>query len=52
MIARVPGEVRLLYRFNADVLSARREDRRITLDVKDWRPIAFTAKERLLTAIW
>ena len=44
MIARVPGEVRLLYRFNADVLSARREDRRITLDVKNWRPIAFTAK--------
>lgn len=39
----MPGPVRLLYRFNGDVLSANREGNRITLDVKNWRPIAFSA---------
>lgn len=39
----MPGPVRLLYRFNGDVLSASREGNRITLDIKDWRPISFNA---------
>ncbi|MBT5413794.1 MAG: SagB/ThcOx family dehydrogenase [Rhodospirillaceae bacterium] len=38
----MPNDARLLYRFNADVLSVKREGDRVTIDVKDWRPIAFT----------
>jgi len=34
--------IELLYRFNADVLSIRREGNRIALDVRDHRPIGFT----------
>lgn len=37
--------VQLLYRFNADVLSASRDGNRITLDVKAWKPLAFTASK-------
>jgi SagB-type dehydrogenase family enzyme len=37
------GDCSLSYRFNVDVLSVGREGDRVTIDVKDWRPIAFTA---------
>ena len=37
------GDCCLTYRFNADVLSVGREGDRVTIDVKDWRPISFTA---------
>jgi SagB-type dehydrogenase family enzyme len=37
------GAVRLLYRFNPDVQSIKRSGNRITLEVKDWRPVGFTA---------
>jgi SagB-type dehydrogenase family enzyme len=36
------GPVRLIYRFNSDVQSVSRAGNRITLAVKDWRPISFT----------
>ena len=36
------GNVDLFYRFNADVLSVKREGNRIVLDVRDHRPIGFT----------
>ncbi|MBM3649068.1 MAG: SagB/ThcOx family dehydrogenase [Alphaproteobacteria bacterium] len=39
----MPGSVRLVYRFAADVRSASREGNRITLDVENWKPLAFTA---------
>ncbi|MBV8409431.1 MAG: SagB family peptide dehydrogenase [Alphaproteobacteria bacterium] len=35
------GPVRLLYHFNADVQSVRRDGNRMVLDVKDWKPIGF-----------
>lgn len=36
------GGVDLIYRFNTDVLSVKREGNRIVLDVRDHRPIGFT----------
>lgn len=39
----MPGDIRLLHHFNDDVASVSREGDRVTIDVKDWRPIAFTA---------
>lgn len=36
------GNIRLLYRFNADVEAVHRDGDRVTLDVKDWKPIGFT----------
>lgn len=39
------GAVRLLYRFNTDVQSIKRSGNRITIEVKDWRPIGFTAAD-------
>jgi SagB-type dehydrogenase family enzyme len=41
--ATPPRSVRLLYRFNKDVQSARREGNRLTLDVRNWKALAFTA---------
>jgi hypothetical protein len=40
----VSATVQLTYCFNEDVSSVRREGLRVTLDVKDWRQIGFTAK--------
>lgn len=37
------GAVGLLYRFNSDVQSVTRSGNRITVEVKNWRPIGFTA---------
>lgn len=39
------GNASLAYCFNADVLSVEREGDRVTIDVKDWRPISFTAPQ-------
>ncbi|MEQ8345183.1 MAG: SagB family peptide dehydrogenase [Sneathiellaceae bacterium] len=38
------GPVRLLYRFNDDVASVAREGDRITLSIRGWKDLAFTAK--------
>lgn len=38
------ADTRLVYRFNADVLSVNRAGERITIDVKGWHLLAFTAK--------
>ena len=39
----MPGSIRLLYRFGADVRSVSRDGNRITIDVENWKPLAFTA---------